>query len=136
MIFVSIKTKIILYLISHHLPQWFSAMFFVLSTLTSHLSRYVCQKVFKEILGWWHSHIQDFASWVAIPKRRMPSPVSLLKPKRLICTLQASLSYCYSAITQGCHKRKETLRDSTADSINFWSSFCCIVGRPKPQWVR
>ena len=46
--------------------------------MTSHLTWSICQKVLREILGWWHTQIQGFTSWVAISKHRMQSLASLL----------------------------------------------------------
>ena len=62
--------------------------------------------------------------------------VSLLMPKLLICTWQASLSIDHSVIALGCHKCIEIQRTSITHPKNFLSLLCCIVRRPRPQWVR
>ena len=88
-------------LITHHLPQRSLAMLFFCNQFQLLIYPGIFVKkssyVSPQRNSWltdWHSKNQDFASWVAISKHKMPNLVSLLKPKLLYMYLTSIYIHC------------------------------------------
>ena len=114
----SVKNNIII-LLPHHMV--FSYFLLPQSFSTSHLSRWICQKVLKDILGWWHSQIQCFAPWVAISKHLIKILLSLLMAELLKYIWKASLSIECCVISSGCHQYKEVQKERFYWKHNIFS---------------